>query len=75
MNTPGFTAGAGLYRSGRTYQSAHSREWSRAVIQPASIGLRGCLKWCTLPDGSVDDGCVECCFCLARGGRPESCCF
>jgi hypothetical protein len=73
MRTPGFTADNSLRGKYGAYRSFGGASGSRIVIHPAYIGLGGlqqCIKYC-----GDDSDCIYCCRCLARGGKPEHCCF
>ena len=70
MNIPRFTAEASLYSSQR-YQASMDFDAYRepGVIRPALTG-RNCLRMC-----GQDSDCLDCCLCLARGGKASHCCM
>ena len=73
MNMPGFTAEASLDVAARTYLISDTFESAMGVIPSAFSGLggiRNCIRSC-----HGDEGCIECCICVGRGGHPWQCCF
>jgi hypothetical protein len=67
MNIPGFTAEASLVEAGPYYTAAGYDQSSG--VQPAfpRRGPCGC--------DFGDSDCIECCFCVRRGGHPRTCCM
>jgi hypothetical protein len=71
MNMPRFTAEASLYSSRGFYVNMSiDGQWDSLVIQPASLTGRNCIRIC-----GQDSDCIDCCMCLARGGRANQCCM
>jgi hypothetical protein len=70
MNIPRFTAEASLYSS-QGYQATMDSDayGESGVIRPALTG-RSCLRMC-----GQDSDCLDCCLCLARGGKASHCCM
>jgi hypothetical protein len=73
MNRLNFTAEASLSRNERFYSSlenyAHAYR-AKGMIEPAYLNVRQCIKGC-----GGDDLCIECCICLAHGGKAQYCCM
>lgn len=72
MKMPGFSADASLYVTANQYRAGPHRTPQAGSIQPALTGNQ-CHKYCCGPSG-CDDGCLDCCICIARGGKPQHCC-
>jgi hypothetical protein len=72
MNIPSFSAQYALYLSTATYRAAVATVDSHNGVV-ASLHLSGCVAECG--GENADDGCVQCCLCLRRGGKPWNCCF
>jgi len=73
MSTPGFAAETSLYKSDRIYTGMLcAGGGALADVQMAQLrgGVSGCIAQC-----HGDDGCIECCLCVHRGGHPWQCCF
>ncbi len=76
MSFPGFTAEKAVYKTVNTYRTGSYGAMETPGLIP-SIVLRGCFASCCwqTPTGPVcDDGCIECCLCVRRGGHPQYCC-
>ena len=70
MNMPRFTAESSLYPSRGFYAAMRLDVHQESeVIRPALTG-RNCLRMC-----GQDSDCLDCCMCLARGGRAPQCCM
>jgi hypothetical protein len=67
MNIPQFTAEASLDQVEKPFYSAGQVREIRQTVQPAFI--RSCRAIC---GGDLD--CLQCCFCIRRGGHPSQCC-
>jgi hypothetical protein len=76
MNIPGFTAETSVYRTATKYRRNTGGTELTGQVRPAlfrppaSVCLRACCD-----SGGCDDGCLQCCLCVSRGGRPNECCF
>ncbi len=73
MTFPGFTAESSVYKTENKYRLSAGGTEMTGRIEPA-VSRRSCAKWCC-DDNGCDDGCLECCWCLAGGGHPNQCCF
>ena len=70
MSMPRFTAEASLYASHGFYVAMEfDTVGESGVIRPALTG-RNCLRMC-----GQDTDCLDCCLCLARGGKASHCCM
>ena len=71
MHKPRFTAEASIYPAGSFYAAMETYAQSYqqpGVVQPAFA--RNCFKVCR-----GDPDCMQCCMCIASGGKASHCCF
>ena len=48
---------------------------AQSELEVASAALTNSLQTCLKSCNPDDQDCLDCCYCLAHGGKPAQCCF